>query len=216
MNPAMLGQAANMNPASNVASHLDAAVQLLNQAVESAPADSREADVAIEEYMAALLARSRNPKDDHGRPASVPDARARAAAHNARQDPAPETARRERKPMPAEGRDAISELRELANINARSTFNVHQSRQLVYELNNKLAVALVSLVVSFALTSLAENTRSLNFFAAIVALLVAVHWSTRYFQLARQLRTICFPRRDDLVAWQPEPTAAEEQLAERE
>ena len=57
--------------------------------------------------------------------------------------------------------------RELANISARSSFNVHRGRQLVYEMHNKLTVSLVAaVVVSFALTALTSSRQSLAYFAA--------------------------------------------------
>ena len=210
MNPAILGQAANMNPDSDMFKQLDAASQLLEHAASGSEAPSGGADATdptIEEYMTALLARSRNPGAaveellaGKELPASVklPDVvvpqvkpaveiTGPAANIDASADDTPWT-----QVSPPDSRDAISELRELANISARSSFNVHRGQQLVYEMHNKLSVSLVALVVSFALTSLSTNARSPAFFAAIASLIVAMSWTVKYFQLGRQLHRLCF------------------------
>ena len=61
MNPAILGQAANMNPASDVLNQLDSAAKLLEHASDEAAVGEAKGDDAssIEQYMSALLARSR-------------------------------------------------------------------------------------------------------------------------------------------------------------
>jgi hypothetical protein len=196
MNPAMLGQAVNMNPSSDAVKQLDDAAQLLEQATQEDDAS----DLTIEEYMAALITRSHTSERGMGEMEAAPPVDTASQPV----EPAPpetkpgllgpddaETTRRRRQGA-VEYRDAISELRELANISARSSFNVHQGRQLVYEMHNKLAVTLVALIVSFALTGLASQTYSLSFFAAIAALIVALSWTLKYFQLARHLHRLCF------------------------
>ena len=191
-------QAAPPNEAGDAATRqLDAAEQLVQQArsPETEVFNPRDTDAAIQQYMAALLARSQDPKATAIAQAAPPMA-APAAPSSPLSEPAPdEPARAERKKAQPESHDAISELRELANINARSSFNVHHSRQLIYELYNCLAVTLVSLVVSFALIGFAESKQSLPFFAAIIAFLVAIRWSSRYLQLARTLRRTFLPQR---------------------
>ncbi len=204
MNPAILGQAANMNPDTDLFKQLDAASEMLEQAAhESTDSmdESLEPLPTIEQYMAALLARSQSPG---GEPAAAspadlaPSTKAPAAkASNNALETSPSAAQSEeegpwQRVSAPECRDTISELRELANVSARTSFNVHRGQQLVYEMHNKLTVSLVALVVSFALVSLANNVRSPAFFAAVAAWVVAMCWGVKYFQLGHQLQRLCF------------------------
>ena len=58
-------------------------------------------------------------------------------------------------------------------------------------MHNKLTVALVASVISFALTGLAKNPLSMTYCAAVLALLVAFCWTVWYFFLGHQLRGVC-------------------------
>ena len=161
------------------------------------PAESTSAEPTIEEYMAALIARTK-----HGKPDELPAVSvvASVAPDYAVANVCPDESASEgawTQSSPPECRMAISELRELANISARSSFNVHRGQQLVYQMHNKMSVALVALVVSFALTSLAGSMQSPTFYAAIVALITAITWSLQYFQLGQQLSDLCLKHRSD-------------------
>ncbi len=219
MNPAMLGQAANANPDAAAIRLLDAASAMLGEAVTlevngaAAGESTAQAEPTIEEYMAALLARTRNVRGSESvesiadsvekarvtaarsavqRREAVSGGAARSDVSASSSEPSMESADSPWKQSPPpECRNAISELRELANINARSSFNVHRGQQLVYEMHNKLTVSLVALVVSFALTTLAGSMCSPTYFAAVISLIVAMAWSVQYFQLGRQLAGLC-------------------------
>ncbi len=225
MNPAILGQAANTNPEADAIRQLDLASAMLGEAVtygEPAPRGAGVGEGAgrgeptIEEYMAALIARTKNVRAGDA-PELAEDCIEAARSAAARST----VARREaafaaggrvtsstsdtaivaeveaiaqqqwKQTSPPECRDAISELRDLANISARSSFNVHRGQQLVYEMHNKLTVSLVALVVSFALTTLSSSMQSPAYFAAVAALIVAMAWTVKYFQLGRQLAGLC-------------------------
>ncbi len=197
MNPAILGQAANMNPDTDLFKQLDTASEMLEQAADDdAQSDPSDSLPTIEQYMAALLQRSQN----HGEEPSpsdadrVRDTPAKSETSNAVSEPvAKEPWQHVSAP---ECRNTISELRELANVSARSSFNVYRGQQLVYQMQNKLTVTLVALVVSFALITLTHSVRSPAFFAAIAALTVAMSWAVKYFHLGHQLQNLCFPSDD--------------------
>ena len=232
MNPAILGQAANTNPEAEAIRQLDMASAMLGEAVtygeSSQPSPGTgepggRGEPTIEEYMAALIARTKNVRPDEAldtTASSIEAARSaaarsavarreaafaaggRAASPSSEVSPSAtedSTVEREWKQgTPPECRDAISELRELANISARSSFNVHRGQQLVYEMHNKLTVSLVALVVSFALTALTSSMQSPAYYAAVTALIVAMTWTVKYFQLGRQLASLCFwPEMDE-------------------
>lgn len=187
MNPAMLGQAVNMNPGTEALQHLDAASHLL----ENAHDDEVGTDLTIERYMAELIARSRGPGQE-AEPFAVIPVTEPAVSTTESAAPAEDLPVEPRREVaPPECRDAISELRELANISARSSFSVHKGRQLVYDMHNKLAVTMVALMVSFGLTSLATHTRSPAYFAAVISLIVALAWTVKYFRLGRHLNRLC-------------------------
>ena len=174
----------------------------------------RATELTIEEYMAELIARTKNVRSTESQDvaASVEAARRNAARTVAVKQEAKAASAKQAADMtedgewkqttPPECRDAISELRELANINTRSSFNVHRGQQLVYEMHNKLTVSLVALVVSFALTTLAGSMHSPAFFAAVAALIVAMCWTVKYFQLGRHLSHLCF-KLDTEEEWLP-------------
>jgi hypothetical protein len=90
-----------------------------------------------------------------------------------------------------ECRDSFAELRELANMSTRSVLDTHRVKQLLTEMQDKLAVTLVGFLGSFALLGLAAHRHSLAFFAALVAFIVSLHWATQYFGLCRQLHQRC-------------------------
>ena len=121
-------------------------------------------DPSIEEYMSALLARSRDPRtmsaDAMLKELRAAQALARAAAQ-AKASEIAATTISEWSPSPApECREAISELRELANISARSSFNIYRGQRLVFDMHSKMFVAFVALVASGALISVTPSMRA--------------------------------------------------------
>lgn len=164
---------------------------------------------SIEEYMAALLARSRGatPRPSNG-PASwrasllPPDelSAVQPPPNNpAMTDEAPPTVApavtAAWSPTPApEHREAISELRELANLSARTSFNVHLSQRLVFEMHRCMLVALVGLASSFITMLLTPSPTFVFFAASAVAWVIAAIWTWKYCALGRQLTRLCFPR----------------------
>jgi hypothetical protein len=148
---------------------------------------------SIEEYMAALLARTRqfsvSPTRDVQplvRPPIEP--RKPSAASTVSPSPSPPPA----SPAPApECRGAISELRELANISARSSLNTHRAQRLALEMRGKRLVAAIAVIVSVVLLSLASSVRSPAYIAAVAAVITACAFSLRYLSLGRELAQLC-------------------------
>jgi len=208
MNPVELGQAANVNSESEMLSQLDTAAAMLENASRDGVRGDADADdgTTIEQYMSALLARTRgggravNPMpwlsqaSAHAERPSAPSGSQTSAGQSVVQSTKSSegVATTWQHVAAPECPNAISELRELANISARSSFNVFRGRQLVYAMHNKLAVTLVASVVSAALTCLAHDARSPAFYAAIAAAIVAMCWAVQYFHLGRQLSQLCF------------------------
>lgn len=201
------GQVCLGDLADDVLPRVEAVSQMLHQAAggeSRAGAVDGECDnePSIEEYMAALMARSRDPRSSE-RPRSVIMAPV-PPPPPPRQQPVPAAppfdtynSVTEGRQTPPECRDAISEMRELANLSTRSTVTVHYAQQLVYAMYNKFIVALVALVISLALTCLASEVRSVTFCGALAALVVAVYWTLQYFHFGRQLQKLHLPRLED-------------------
>ncbi len=164
------------------------------------PTDSDEP--SIEEYMAALLERSggRSQTPDSStfsRPSAetpadaesnsktvvlpshqVAEPTAGAAPDDWVQKPAPEC------------RDDISDLRAVANMNARDAIETHWSQSVVFDMHGKLFVSLVAVVISFALISFTNSIASISYYGSIVALIVSITWGTMYLALGRQLAKV--------------------------
>ncbi len=183
---------------------MNAASLLLDQVDREAdaPKSGREggnsADPSIEEYMSALLARSNGfskaaatqvlPK--HVLPPQAEPAvesKPPTPAQSAVDTPAAEAWIQ--KPAP-ECRDDLSNMRKLANLNARSALDTHSGRRLIFEMHNKLTVALVAIVLSFGLITAAHSIRSLAYIGAVASLTTSCVWSMRYLALARQLSNV--------------------------
>jgi hypothetical protein len=154
--------------------------------------DVPQGEPTIEQYMAELLARTRPyapmpepavtqpfvPRSAPGKPA--PEMMPEVAAIPAL-PPAPVT----------ETRDTFSELRELANISARSTFNVHRVQRIILDMHGQRFVILVAMLATLFLLSLAQDVRSPNYVAAIVAGITACVWSLKYLARGRRLAELC-------------------------
>ncbi|MHB8969333.1 MAG: hypothetical protein ACYC4N_02620 [Pirellulaceae bacterium] len=161
-----------------------------------ADATSETEEPSIEEYMAALLARtnqfstssagavpqSATPTAESAVPAPSPPAAAQATVGPLL--PVGPTAG-------PECRTAFSELRELANMSAQSTFNTHLAQRLVLEMHSKRFVAVVAMLASLALLSLASFVGSFAYLAAVVAVIAASVWSLKYLSLGRALARVC-------------------------
>jgi hypothetical protein len=148
---------------------------------------------SIEEYMAALLERTRqfsvSPEREvpsFVRPAMEPIESAPPPAASPARSRAPSTPT----PVP-ECRDAISELRELANISARSSFNTHRAQHVVREMRNKRFVAIVAMLASVVLLSLASSIQSPAYITAVAAVITACAFSLKFLALGRELASLC-------------------------
>jgi hypothetical protein len=149
---------------------------------------------SIEEYMTALLERTRQfstapvrEAPPFVRPAIEPKNPTPAPAAPAAPSPASAT-------VPTavpECRDAISELRELANISARSSFNTHRAQHVLLEMRGKRTVAIVSMVVSVVLLSLSSSVHSPAYITAVAAVTTACAFSVKYLTLGRELASLC-------------------------
>lgn len=156
-------------------------------AIGAAPDDE---EPTIEQYMAELLARTQ--------PMAVKAdlAKTRAAARG----------RGPGKPAPAEApaggtasvtpsvavpetRHTFSELRELANINARSTFNVYRIQRIILDMHGHRFVTLTAVLATFVLLTLAHDARSPAYVAAVATGITAGVWSLKYLAGARELAT---------------------------
>ena len=148
---------------------------------------------SIEEYMAALLERTRQFSTTPGqdipqfiRPAMEPKSPTRAPVVPSSPSPGPAS------PAPVqECRDAISELRELANISARSSFNTHRAQHLVLEMHGKRFVAVVAMLASVVLLSLSSSVHSPAYITAVAAVTTACAFSLKYLALGRELKSLC-------------------------
>jgi hypothetical protein len=160
----------------------------------SRPAAEHERETeepSIEEYMAALLERTRQystaPTQEiptFVRPAVAP--KTPPAAPVTPPSPVPAS------PTPAaECRDAISELRELANISARSSFNTHRAQHLVQEMRGKRFVAVVAMLTSIVLLSLSSSVQSPAYISAVAAVTTACAFSLKFLALGRELAWLC-------------------------
>ncbi|MHB8955974.1 MAG: hypothetical protein ACYC4U_23585 [Pirellulaceae bacterium] len=171
------------------------AAQLSETISVGSPAKAVTSEVeepTIEEYMAALLARSnqstplRSETIRRPAPAVVGKVVPSAPPQGVASPPVAAV------PLTvAECRTAFSELRELANISARSTFNAHLAHVLVVEMRSKRLVAIVAILASLTLISLTTTMRSPTYLAAVVAVAAACVWSLNYLSLARDLSRVC-------------------------
>jgi hypothetical protein len=146
----------------------------------------------IEEYMAALLARNRQAAGTPvlcQRPAPPPPPAPVARKESAPQ-PAPSSTPVPPAPAP-ECRTAISELRELANINARLSVNVHHAQRLVLEMHGKRFVAVTAMLASVVLLYLAGSVQSPAYIMAVAAVTTACAFSVQYLALGRELAELC-------------------------
>ena len=81
----------------------------------------------------------------------------------------------------------MTHMRDLANMSTRSVLDAHSGHRMIAGMYDKLAVAVVSIVISFGLASFADSCGSLTFLAAVAALLVSVVWTMSFLRLARRL-----------------------------
>ncbi len=153
---------------------------------------------SIEEYMAALLERTRQFSTS---PVRDTPAAARPAVERVSRTPAPAAASPAPSPPPPpvtgaplgvpECRDAISELRELANISTRSSFSAQRAQYLVREMRGKRTVACVAMVVSVTLLSLSSSVASPTYITAVAAVTTACAYGLKYLALGRELAWLC-------------------------
>jgi lipopolysaccharide export LptBFGC system permease protein LptF len=180
-----VGESGNVGGVSGRAAPLGETMSMPPPAASPPPAADRTPEAnepTIEEYLAALLARAKQSPASPAETIPQPDMPTveKVMPSNAAGPIA----------MP-ECRDAISELRELANISARSSFNTHRAQRLVLEMHSKWFVAVVAMLASLVLLSLASSVQSYAYMAAVVAVIAACVWSLNYLSLGRALSRIC-------------------------
>jgi hypothetical protein len=83
----------------------------------------------------------------------------------------------------------LSALRELANLSAQSALGRHSRQVLVHTMYSKLLVAIVALAAGGALLWMWRSLGAMQttFYAALVALLVAIYWGVEYALLTGRL-----------------------------
>ncbi len=176
------------------AAQLRETMSMLPSAADTTP---EAEEPTIEEYMTALLARTKQPATSLAetivRPArpTVSKVVPNSPSPPAVPQPAAVTPVTAGPAAGPECRDAFSELRELANISARSTFNTHLAQRLVLEMHGKRFVAVVAMLASLILLSLATSVRSPAYLAAVAAVTAACVWSLKYLSLGRALARVC-------------------------
>jgi hypothetical protein len=196
-------QPSNRADVTEVFDRMNAASSLLDQVDREAETPATEGDAppsdpSIEEYMAALLARS-NGFSNEATPTQVLPTQEQPTVKKEPKKPVrpvvktPPDEKRVQKPAP-ECRDHLSNMRKLANLNARSALDTHSGRRLIFEMHNKLTVAMVAIILSFGLITIATSISSLAYIGAVLALITSCAWTMRYLTLARQLTKVCEER----------------------
>lgn len=156
-------------------------------------------DSAIESYMAELMKRcngySSEPAvetPDHTPAAQTGISTERLAAPpqstctNGNSPGAP------RRPVAAPERGvAMHDLRELANINSRNQLDACIGQRIMFEMNDRLKLSLIAMLMSFATIGFAKSTSSLAFLCALMSLMVAIVWSLKFMALGKRLEEIC-------------------------
>lgn len=162
-------------------------------AVPHPDAEGEREEPSIEEYMAALLQRTRQFSTS---PRGETPAAARPAVKCASRTVTPASASPASPPSAVTGaaapsvpecRDAFSELRELANISTRSSFNAHRVQVLVREMRGTRTVTCVAMVVSLTLLSLSSSVASSTYITAVAAVITACAYGMKYLKLGREL-----------------------------
>jgi hypothetical protein len=184
------------NPDANMAEAGDRATQICEvvAAIPTATADEEETSIA--EYMEGLLRRARIgqgsnsertiplPTDSLERrvpePAVPEIVQAVAVATTTTSAPS----------QPPECRNAMSEMRQLANASTRNTLHSQLGFRLLREMRGNGWVAIGSMVTSVVLSGLASSTRSPIFYAAVTAAVVAAAWVLKFFAAGRLLQCV--------------------------
>ncbi len=174
-----------------------------NPTVSSKPAAVAEhEDESIDAYMNRLMERVRSAKSGDAYSAYVPQLSEPAVRADTSlasvSSPMPaegdqtaeetlETAPSPRRPAP-ENRTDLSALRELANLSAESALRRHSRRVLIHTMWSKLLVTAVALAAGAGLLWMWRELAAWEaaFYAALVAILVAVCWGVKYLILIRR------------------------------
>ena len=90
-----------------------------------------------------------------------------------------------------ESRNALDDLREVANTDSRNHIDACFGQRLVFEMHNRLRISLLAALISFAVVSFAHTTSSLAFICALMSFMVSIVWGLKYLTLANQLSRLC-------------------------
>ncbi len=169
----------------------DAGEALVGTATETPSENAHHEEESIDQYMARLLERMRNPNaptQGPPRPVQVEEPkRVEASDHEAPDAEAPPPAEeplRELTPraVAPERTFNLSAMRELANFSATAAIKTHARGRLVRASGSKLLVAVVGAVCGGLLLwhSVALNGSTLTLFSAATSFVIALFWSLQY------------------------------------
>ena len=156
------------------------------------PAEPREEEVSIDEYMANLLARSRGESAASPTPAAAPPRPSPAAVVPAPQsepflpgEPAEMTPRT----VAPEKHVDFRAMRQLANVSAKNALHKHESKRLSVSTHAKLLVTSVSLVVGASLLVIHQlpGASPITIYGAVASFAVAALWGVNYLALMSQM-----------------------------
>ena len=184
------------NPDASMENVSDRATQICDVVAALPQSFTEEEEPSIEEYMAALLQRSRQgqsgePERTIPLPAVTPRKPVEEsvvaelvtpgqAANLPPVVPAP----------PPECRNAFSEMRQVANLSTRTTFHSQLGFRLVREMRWNGLVAVGSIVTSGVLMGLAPSAQSPIFYTAVAATVVAAAWVLKFCAAGRLLQCV--------------------------
>lgn len=185
------------NPDANMDNAGERATQIC-EVVAALPSNpGEEEEPSIEEYMAALLQRSRQGQSPHPErtvplPAGPPkqqQADKPLVAEVATGEPAA-TASAAVPTAPPECRTAISEMRQVANLSTRTAFHAQLGFRLIREMRWNGIVAVGATLTSIVMLGLSPSAQSPIFYTAVAATVVAAAWVLKFCAAGRLLQCV--------------------------
>lgn len=184
------------NPDANMENVSDRATQICDVVAALPQQLTDEEEPSIEEYMAALLQRSR--KGQSLQPErTIPLASMRvepSATESAVRDSGPVvqvvSAQQPAPPPPPECRNAFSEMRQVANLSTRTTFHSQLGFRLMREMRWNGLVAVGAIVTSVVLLGFSPSAQSPIFYTAVATTVVAATWVLKFCAAGRLLKCV--------------------------
>lgn len=133
--------------------------------------------------------RAERPRSAAEQPPAGPAASGPHQADSGAADECSPAPRRSR-PTPPERREDLSSMRDLANMNTRTSLHAHNGRALILELHGRQLMALLFLVSSFALLASTSTVHSISYFGAAIALITSMVWTIRCVKLGHRLNRL--------------------------